>query len=320
MKTMKLALAILLAAPLARAQGQLQRLPEPFLQQDIDKIMDMMKDKISDKVKKELEQERAQSGTPHNLDWLRELVMVLMIGGGVLGANRALNARLRRRRVDRNSSRVVSAVPAPGLAAVQPPILSETLCPDGYSESPLPAENQGGALLRAKQLLLSNELGLNELIHLLGPCTRTFKPCLFVTSLGIFSGFFFVAVGMIVISYLLWDFLSLALVVVVGSIMLTVSLAGGFVFIWAIRRISFRVMVCPAGIIQVHRGRAAGAFWDQISAVDLPSREDLATPLQFGNECVVHREDGYKFVFRGDYPKGLPELMETVVSHLANQG
>jgi hypothetical protein len=79
-------------------------------------------------------------------------------------------------------------------------------------------------------------------------------------------------------------------------------------------RFSFRLLVCWGGIIQVYRGKTAGARWDQISEVDLTENTDQGGRIT--RTCVVHRVDGFKFVFRTEYPKRVGKLIEMIVSHV----
>jgi hypothetical protein len=90
--------------------------------------------------------------------------------------------------------------------------------------------------------------------------------------------------------------------------------------VWGLRRMLFRVLVCPRGIIQVYWGRAEGALWEQIITVDTLEKHEWANPRsgytgRIVRTCIVYRRDGFKFVFERGYPKHVSRLAEMIVSH-----
>jgi hypothetical protein len=170
-------------------------------------------------------------------------------------------------------------------------------------------------------MVLSNQLGEDELIDCLEEPRETFKACPVVTIACFIVSAAFIDLGTIGgLETIKWylsgqpNSLPLAMVIGFGVPLSAMILGGVWLFVWAIRRFSFRLLVCPAGIIQVYRRKAVGAYWDQISAVDLTENTDRDGRTD--RKCVVHRVDGFKFVFRTHYPKRVRQLMEIIVSHV----
>jgi hypothetical protein len=186
-------------------------------------------------------------------------------------------------------------------------------------ESSSPTEAQDAASFHARELVLSNGLDEKELIHHLGDPTRTFRPSLSVTIASMFIGVLFVLIALFcsgaLVSKFPTDLPSWGVLGLAGAI-LGVMVGAVSVLIWAGRRLFYRVLVCPAGFVQVYRGRAVGCYWDQISEVDLNVQYDRNNPDQPTKTCIVHREDGFKFVFRTEYPKYVSTLVKVIVSHV----
>jgi hypothetical protein len=254
------------------------------------------------------------------------IMTALMGAGGAVGASRGARAFRSNSRVVREDPQVRKSDPGPGLFDTPPaPSTAVTDKPDafGFTVTPSPKENRDEASHLSRQMVLSNQLGVDELIDCLGKPNETFRPCL-VTTVGcvVISAAFIVmgtVGGVATIQWTLTDqpnrtSLPLGMAIAFCVPLAALILGGVWLFVWAIRRFSYRLLVCPAGIIQVYRRKAAGAYWDQISAVDLTetTKEDGWTDRQ----CVVHREDGFKFVFQRDYPKRSGKLVKMIASHV----
>jgi hypothetical protein len=227
-------------------------------------------------------------------------------------------------RVESKDLQVRKSDPGPGLFDTQPTLstaFKDKRDAPTFTVTSSPKENRDEASLLTREMVLSNRLGVHELIDCLGEPMATFKPCPILTIVCFVVSVVFVGLGTIgglaTIQWTLSDrsnSLPLAMAIGFGVPLSAMILGGVWLFVWAIRRFSYRLLVCPAGIIQVYRRKAVGAYWDQISAVDLTER--IGTDGWTDRKCVVHREDGFKFVFQRDYPKRSGKLVEMIVSHV----
>jgi hypothetical protein len=272
------------------------------------------------------EEEKRQKNFKEMFGCVCTIMTALMGAGGAWGAVRGGRAMRSSSRVVREDPRVRKPDPGPGLFDTQPaPSTAVTDKPDTsrFTVTSSPKENRDEASHLTRQMVLSNQLGVDELIDCLGKPNETFRPCL-VTTIGclVISAAFIVmgtAGGVATIQWTLTDqpnrtTLPLGMAIGFGVPLAALILGGVWLFVWAIRRFSYRLLVCPAGIIQVYRRKAVGAYWDQITAVDLTetTKEDGWTDRM----CVVHREDGFEFVFQRDYPKRSGKLVKILASHV----
>jgi hypothetical protein len=220
--------------------------------------------------------------------------------------------------------RVRKSDPGPGLFDTQrapSTAVTDKLDAPTFTVTSSPKENRDEASLLTGQRVLSNQLSKDELIYYLGEPRETFTACPVVTIVSFVMSAAFIGLGIagglaLIHKHVsnLPDRLDLGVVIFMGVPLLVMILGGVWLGVWAMRRLSYRLLVCRGGIIQVYRGKAAGARWDQISAVDLTENTDKGGRTD--RKCVVHRVDGFKFVFRTDYPKRVGKLMEMIVSHV----
>ena len=248
-----------------------------------------------------------------------------MIAAGAGALAKGARAVQNRRRVEREQPHAFRAESGPFPPAVSlhtsSTAVTNQLAPSEFHVTWSPTENRDEASLLTRQMVLSNQLNKEELIDHLGTPTETFKPCLAVTLVCFVLSVVFIGLGTVGELALIRNVLSagpnsmpLAGGIVLSVPLVAMILGGGWLVVWAIRRFSFRLLVCPAGIIQVFQGKAVGAYWDQLSAVDITENRDpngRATKT-----CIVHREDGFKFVLAPDYPKHVSKLIEIIVSQV----
>jgi hypothetical protein len=308
---MRVVFVLVLTLAVTWARARAQEPPNPPAWMNIEKIMRQEEQKQQAKFK-----ELARCG--------RGVVRALILAGAAWGAMRAGRAMRSRSRVVREEPQTRMTDPGPGPFATQPThSTAVTDKPDTsrFTVKSSPTDTRDEASLLTKQLVLSNELGEDELIEHLGAPTETFTACPAVTIICFVVSVAFVGLGTVggiaTIRGTLSDrpnSLPLATAIGFGVPLSAMILGGIWLFVWAIRRFSYRLLVCPAGFIQVYRRKAVGAYWEQISAVDLTENTDKDGRTD--RKCVVHREDGFKFVFRTDYPKRVGELMEMIVSHV----
>jgi hypothetical protein len=318
MRVVTIVFVVLLAATAARAASQNPE-PPPVLP-PAPPVMP------SDGFMKKIEEDSQKRQQQFN-DWVgcgREVFYALLIGGGAWGAMKGARAVQNRRLVARAEPQAPKAEPGP--VAAQLPISSTAvtnqLDPSGFSVPLSPTENRDEVSLLTRQLVLSNQLDKEELIDHLGPPTETFKACPLVTIMCFVVSVAFIGLGTAAELALIRNMLSggrnsipLAEGLVISVPLLAIILGGAGLVVWAVRRFSFRLLVCPAGIIQVYRGNAVGAYWDQLRTVDLSENRDQHG--RAAKTCIVHREDGFQFVFRTDYPKRVSKLIDIIVSHVA---
>jgi hypothetical protein len=254
----------------------------------------------------------------------RGILGALFAAGGAYAAMKGARAMRSNRRVVREDPQARKSDPGSGPLFTQP--TSSTAVTDKQDAPTLtvtspPKENRDEASLLTGRMVLSNQLSEGELIDCLGEPSETFKACPVVAIMCFITSAALIGLGTVGgLATIRWylsgqpNSLPLAMVFFFG-VPLSAMISGGvWLFVWAIRRFSFRLLVCPAGIIQVYRRNAVGAHWDQISAVDLEENTDRDGRTD--RKCVVHRVDGFKFVFRSNYPKRVRKLMEIIVSHV----
>jgi hypothetical protein len=111
-------------------------------------------------------------------------------------------------------------------------------------------DDQADASFETKQKVLPNQLTEDELIDLLGAPTETFKACPAVTIMCFVVSLVFVGLGLIGELGLIRLFLSdrpnsmpLAVAIGFGLPLLAMILGGAWLFVWAVRRFSYRVLV-----------------------------------------------------------------------------
>jgi len=182
--------------------------------------------------------------------------------------------------------------------------------------------DSGGTPPETRELVLTDRLTERELVERLGTPTLTFKPSLANMVAGLILGFLLAGSGATGGVAMLIHGRSLAATFpapVAGTILLVLvllglALSGIALLVWATRTLSLRVLVCPAGIIRVYRGRAVGCCWDQI-------REVKVVELTVGKDrpdrtCTVRREDGLTFVFTTNRVAHLSRLIKAIGDHV----
>lgn len=167
-----------------------------------------------------------------------------------------------------------------------------------------------------KELILANCLNEDELIERLGAPTLSFRAARANMFAGVIAGLILVGIGALIEIGLVFGlgspmvvFISGALVALLGFIY-----GGTALLVWIKRNMSFRVLVCRGGIVQIYRGQAVGCGWDQISEATVSERFQ---PGNIGNRvCTLIREDGLKFVFTTNKVDHIPRLIEVIASRV----